>query len=182
MTWTISVARALLGLLLLGWLFVKRLPRFTQRVLVVMDKPPRWVACSVGLLVVLAAVPAIGLIVLLTWLFWGAVAGGLAFALFLFGLLGLLWIVSPVFTGLWLGRRLLSNRRRAAGGNGWHPCFAARGAGCRMAADCRRLAAWLLLLFSFAYAVGAIILALGSDDKAAPTLKPTAMTQPGPPL
>jgi hypothetical protein len=39
-------------------------------------------------------------------------------------------------------------------------------------------AAWLLLLFSFAYAVGAMILTLGSKD--APPSAP--MTATGPPL
>lgn len=181
LTWTISVTRALIGLLLLGWLFVKRLPRFTQRVLVVMDSRAL-VACGVGLLVVLAAAPAIGLIVLSAWLFWGAVAGGLAFALFLFGLLGVLWIVSPVFTGLWLGRRLLSNAGELLAAMvgilvlllvvravEWLPIAGG-------------FAAWLLLLFSFAYAVGAMILALSSEEKATPMVKPTAITQTGPPL
>jgi hypothetical protein len=33
--------------------------------------------------------------------------GGLAVAFFLFGMLGVLWLVSPAFVGVWLGRRLL---------------------------------------------------------------------------
>lgn len=104
---TISVVRSLAGLLLLGWGLVRFLPDFARRTLDVMNSRAL-AAFGVGFLVVLVTVPAILLIVALGWLFWG-IGGGVAFALFLFGLMGVLWSISPIFTGFWLGRRLSHN-------------------------------------------------------------------------
>lgn len=174
--WTISVARALLGLLVLGWGLIKLAPNFTRRSLSVMsERAP--VAFGVGLLVMAISVPAILLMTALAWLFWG-LGGGLAFAFFLFGLMGVLWIVGPALVGIWLGQRLL--HRDASDllvmtvgvlvllllirSFEWLPI--AGGA-----------AAWLLLVFTFAYAVGAAILAANSK----PTT-PTSLTPTGPPL
>mgnify|MGYP003384415907 CR=1 FL=1 len=66
------------------------------------------VVIGVGLLVVLVAVPALIVLVGLAWLFWGVFPGALATAMFLLGVLGVLWFISPAFTGLWLGRRLFA--------------------------------------------------------------------------
>jgi hypothetical protein len=40
-------------------------------------------------------------------LVWGWFPGGVAMAALLFGLVGIIWLVSPALTGLWLGRKLL---------------------------------------------------------------------------
>ena len=172
--WTISVVRSLAGLLLLGWGLVRFLPHFARRTLDVMNSRAL-AAFGVGFLVVLVTVPAILLIVALGWLFWG-IGGGVAFALFLFGLMGVLWSISPIFTGFWLGRRLSHNAGDLLAmvigvlvlllliyAFEWLPVAGG-------------FATWLLLLFSFAYAVGAMILALVSKD--APPPAPITTTRP----
>ena len=176
LTWTISVARALLGLLLVGWVLVRLTPGFTRRTLSVMNDRAL-AAFGVGLLVVVCAVPVILLAAGLAWLFWGFGGGGLAVAFFLFGMLGVLWSVSPAFVGVWLGRRLLRDNTgdllamvvgvlvfllliRAFE---WLPVAGG-------------VAAWLLQVFAFAYAVGAMILASGKPAT------PTILTPTGPPL
>jgi len=177
LTWTISVARALLGLLLVGWVLVRLTPGFTRRTLSVMNDRAL-AAFGVGLLVVVCAVPVILLAAGLAWLFWGFGGGGLAFAFFLFGLLGVLWIVSPVFVGVWLGRRLLHDNAgdllamvvgvlvfllllRAFE---WLPVAGG-------------LATWLLQVFTFAYVVGAMLLA-----GIKPMTPSVLLTPTGPPL
>lgn len=177
-TWTISVVRALIGLLVLGWLLVRLAPVFTRRTLDAMNRRAL-AALGVGILVALVAVPVILVLIGLAWLFWGFVGGGLAVAFLLFGLLGVLWFVSPAITGLWLGRRILSPQTsdllalvigvlivllgiRVVE---WAPLVGG-------------FLAWLLLMASFAYAIGGILLGLRGEDVAPAT--PSAPT--GPPL
>ena len=52
--------------------------------------------------------PVSAFLVLLAVLFWGWFPGGVAMFAFLFGLFSLLWLISPIVTGLWLGRRLVA--------------------------------------------------------------------------
>ncbi len=175
--WTIRLVRVLIGLLVLGWLLVRLLPKFTARTLSVMNAQPL-PAIGVGLLIVIVAVPAVMVLVGLAWLFWGFFPGALATAMFLFGVLGVLWFISPAFTGLWVGRRL----------------FAGQGSdvlklvlGVLLVVLVIRIAewipfaggfiAWLLLLLSFAYAGGAIVLGLRPGTQAVEPAAPT-----GPPL
>ncbi len=175
--WTIRLVRALIGLLVLGWLLVRLLPKFTARTLGAMNSQPL-PAIGIGLLIIIAAVPAVMVLVGLAWFFWGFFPGALATAMFLLGVLGVLWFISPAFTGLWVGRRL----------------FAGQGSdvlklvlGVLLVVIVIRIAewipfaggfiAWLLLLLSFAFAGGAIVLALRPG---APEVEPAAPT--GPPL
>ena len=176
LTWTIDVARALLGLLVVGWVLVKMTPDFTQHALAVMNARAL-AAFGVGLLVVLLAVPVIVLATTLAWFFWG-IGGGLAVAFFLFGLLGVLWSISPAMVGLWLGRRML----RPGTGDllamvvgvlvlwlvirafTWLPVAGS-------------FTTWLLQLITFVYAVGALIVAAAGKPAT-----PAALTPTGPPL
>jgi len=158
--WTIRLVRALVGLLVLGWLLVRLLPGFTARTVAAMNTQPL-LAIGIGVLIVVAAVPAILALAGLAWLFWGFFPGALATAMVLFGVLGVLWFLSPLFTGLWVGSRLVGGRGsellqvvlgvllvlllvRVAE---WIPVVGG-------------FMAWLLLLLSFSYAGGAIVLAL----------------------
>ncbi len=90
--------------------------------------------------------------------------------------MGVLWSISPIFTGFWLGRRLSHNAGDLLAmvigvlvlllliyAFEWLPVAGG-------------FATWLLLLFSFAYAVGAMILALVSKD--APPPAPITTTRP----
>jgi len=160
LNWTIRLVRALIGLLVLGWLLIRLLPSFATRTADVMHTQPL-PAIGVGLLILVAAVPAVIVLVGLAWLFWGFFPGGLATAMFLFGALGILWFISPALTGWAVGRRLVGGQSseilklllgvllvlliiRIAE---WIP-FAGG------------FVAWLLLSLSFAYAGGSIALAL----------------------
>lgn len=175
--WTIRLVRALVGLLVLGWLLVRLMPKFTARTLGAMNTQPL-PAIGIGLLIVIASIPAAMLLVGLAWLFWGFFPGALATAMFLFGVLGVLWFVSPALTGLWVGRRL----------------FAGQGSdvlklvlGVMLVLLVIRIVewiplaggfiAWLLLLLSFAYAGGAIVLGLRPGAQVGEAAAPT-----GPPL
>lgn len=177
LTWTISVVRALLGLLVVGWLLLKLTPAFTQRTLAAMNARAL-AAFGVGLLVMVLAVPVSLLVVGLAWLFWGFGGGGLAFAFFLFGLMGVFWIISPAFVGMWLGQRLL---------RGGASDLLAMVVGVLVFLLLIRafewlpvaggLATWLLQVFTFAYVVGAMLLA-----GIKPVTPPVLLTPTGPPL
>ena len=175
--WTIGLVRALIGLLVLGWLLLRLLPRVTARTLGAMETQPL-PAIGVGLLVVLVAVPVLFILVGLAWLFWGFFPGALATAMFLLGVLGVIWFISPAFTGLWLGRRLFAGQASdllklvlgvlvvvlAIRVVEWIP-FAGG------------FIAWLLLLLSFSFAAGGMILGMRGGEPAATPGPPT-----GPPL
>ena len=77
-TWRWLALGAAVGLVL-GWLLVRLLPKFTARTLGVMNTQPL-PAIGVGLLIVIAAVPAVMVLVGLAWLFWGFFPGALATA------------------------------------------------------------------------------------------------------
>lgn len=64
-------------------------------------------AALYGIVVTALLAPLILALVLLGAIFWGA-PGALAAASFLFGAVGLLWILSPLLTGFWLGEILRS--------------------------------------------------------------------------
>ncbi len=155
--WTVGLARVLLGLLVLGALLLALLPHITGGLAGELQYEP-WRAVGYGLLFVLVMIPLGMLLVSLAWLFWGALPGGLAASLFLLGIGGILWIVSPAITGFWLGRLLLPHEESKllqlfAGGA--LILLAAR------AAQWIPVAGWLIsllvLLTSFVLAAGAIL-------------------------
>ena len=158
-SWGIGYARALIGLLLLGWLLLKLTPSFMNNTLSAMSARS-WASLGIGFIVFLVAVPVITLLVGLAVLFWDFFPGGLATAFLLYGLLGVIWFTSPALTGLCLGQLLLKNSGRVlqlfagtliilllARGAEWIPGFG-------------WFVSWLVLLVSFMYAAGAIILGL----------------------
>ena len=100
--WTISLARVLLGLLVVGALLLALAPGFAGGVSGELRRDP-WTVLGFGLLFVLVMFPLGMVLVALAWLFWGAAPGGLAMSFFLLGLGGILWIVSPALTGRWWG-------------------------------------------------------------------------------
>lgn len=94
------------------------------------------------------------LLVFVMVLFWGWFPGvvlGLAF----FGVLAVLWFLSPLITGLWIGRRLATAFGREAND------LAALLGGVLLLAVLGRLpyVGWLVSLVSFVLALGALILA-----------------------
>lgn len=117
---------------------------------------------------------ATALLVFAMVLFWGWFPG-IVLGLALFGVLPVLWFLSPLITGLWLGRRLATAFGREANN------LAALLSGVLLLALLGRLpyVGWLVSLASFALALGALIVARraggGSVAQAlgAPLLAPT---------
>jgi cytoskeletal protein CcmA (bactofilin family) len=112
--WVTRTLLILAGLMLLGWLAWSFAPqRMTTAVTVLEGRPVE--AAIYGLLVAVAVFPVSAALVFLAVLFWGWFPGGVAMLTFLFGLFALLWLFSPVVTGLWLGRKLANATGRELG-------------------------------------------------------------------
>lgn len=108
--WLWSLALTIAGLLLVGWLLWSFAPRQIVGPVATMEARPM----EAGIFGLLAAVVILPISVALTFLavlFWGWFPGGLFVASFLFGLFALIWLLSPIFVGLWVGR----NVAKAAG-------------------------------------------------------------------
>ena len=96
---------ALAGLALLAWLLLRLLPDLLLRPAATIEEAPIE-AGIYGLLIAAAIVPiSIGLVFAAVF-FWGWFPAGFVVLAFLFGLFGLLWLFSPLVTGLWIGRKL----------------------------------------------------------------------------
>lgn len=154
--WLARTAGILLGFALLAWLLLRFVPRLlTRPVYAIADRPAR-----AGLYGLLAAVgfifiPLISvLLIFLMVLLWGWFPG-LVLALFLFGALALLWFLSPLVTGLWLGRRLNLALGREVD---YLPLLIA---GVLLLALLGRIPilGWLVYLVSFIFALGGLIAA-----------------------
>ena len=105
--WTVRTILIILGLALLGGLLMQfRSGSLTTPVAAIEQKPVE--SALYGILLTVAALPVSAFLVLLAVLFWGWFPGGVTVSAFLFGLIALLWLLSPIVSGLWLGRRLVA--------------------------------------------------------------------------
>jgi cytoskeletal protein CcmA (bactofilin family) len=107
--WLWRTALILLGFALLGWLLLRFAPRTLLRPANTISEQTGATALT-GLMAALLFmfIPlASALLVFAVILFWGWFPG-IAMGLFLFGLLSLAWFLSPLVTGMWLGRWLAS--------------------------------------------------------------------------
>lgn len=103
--WLWRTALALVGYLLVGWLLWTFAPRqINDPVAVVEDRPME--AGIMGLLVAVAVLPIAAALTFLGVIFWGWFPGGLIMLAFVLGLAAVVWLLSPVITGLWVGRWL----------------------------------------------------------------------------
>jgi cytoskeletal protein CcmA (bactofilin family) len=124
-----------------------------------------------GVLAAVAVFPLSAAVIFLAFLFWGWYWGGVATFAFLFGLFTLAWVLSPVVTGLWLGRLLFASVSSQRGD------FYAILAGASIivftgrilgAIPCVGALAYLLVyLLSFALAAGGILLSSRRADASA---------------
>lgn len=177
--WVLRTALALAGFALLAWLTMRLAPQLlTSPASTLAAQPGR--AGLYGLLTALlfVFVPlASALLMFVMGLFWGwfpALALGLA----LFGALAVLWFLSPLVTGLWLGRRLATALGREASD------LTALLGGALLLALLGRIpvVGWLVSLVSFVLTLGALIAVRrpGSGDRpvaqplGTPTLAPLA--------
>ena len=103
--WLLRTALMLAGYLLAGWLLWSLAPRQITGPVAVMDARPME-AGILGLLAAVAVLPVAAALTFLGVLFWGWFPGGAIMLTFVFGLAALIWLLSPVITGLWVGRKI----------------------------------------------------------------------------
>lgn len=154
-SWLVRTALILIGFAALAWLVLRFAPQLLLRPAQAIAAKP----AQAGLYGFLAAVAFIfiplasALLVFLMVLFWGWFPG-LTLGLFLFGVLALLWFLSPLVIGVWLGRQLNQAMGRAPN---YLPVLMG---GVLLLALLGRipLLGWLIYLFSFILALGGLIL------------------------
>lgn len=159
----------LIGFALLAWVTLRFAPQSVMRPAVALERQPGRSALY-GLLaaLLLMVVPlASALLVFLMVVFFGWLAGVVT-ALLLFGSLALLWVLSPLVVGTWLGQRLAATRDRPRGALPWLV------AGVLIVALLTRIPVlgWLVALVSFILALGGILLAWRT--RAEPAYRTTA--------
>jgi cytoskeletal protein CcmA (bactofilin family) len=107
--WLLGTVLLLVGLALFGWLLLRFAPGLlAEPTAAVAAKPAQ--AFIIGLVVFLLILPVSALLVAVTALFFGIFPAGVAMFFFLFGLLALLWVFSPMAPGLWIGRAISGGR------------------------------------------------------------------------
>jgi hypothetical protein len=115
--WLLRTILILAGFALLGWLLLRFVPGVLARPANALAARPGRAALT-GLLIALLfmGIPLLTvLLVLLMVLFWGWFQGILLF-FFLFSILALIWNLSPLVTGFWLGWRILQTMDREMSG------------------------------------------------------------------
>ena len=162
--WLLRTLGILIGFALLGWLLLRFAPNSLTRPADVIDAEPvaagLYGLAGAALLIFIPIVSAI--LVFVVWLLWGWFWGVIVFV-FLFGALALLWMFSPIVTGLWLGRRIVRQSEQSAG------LLMAMLVGVLMIVVLGRvpILGWLVYLLSFIFALGGLMrLAQGTPEPA----------------
>lgn len=104
--WLWRLVIQLIGLALIAWLVWTFFPNWLRRPAAALESRPVESALY-GFVGVVVALPLAFALVLLGVLFWGWFPGGASFSAIAFGLLGVGWLLSPVFVGTWIGQRML---------------------------------------------------------------------------
>jgi len=152
--WVVRTGLILVGFALLGWLLLRFVPDLlTKPASAIQDKP-----LEAGLYGLLAAalfvfVPILSiLLVVLVWIFWGTLPG-LVMGFFLIGSWALIWLFSPLITGLWLGQRMTAQAGRET------TLTVALLLGVLLLVVVGRIpfVGWLVYLVSFALALGGLL-------------------------
>lgn len=114
--WFLRTGAMILGLILLGWLILRLAPQLlTQPVDALDQRLGETLLWGVLAFVLLMAVPlASAILIFLVTLFFGWVPGLVTFVA-LFGVLGLIWIFSPLVTGLWIGGKITASLASLSG-------------------------------------------------------------------
>ena len=113
--WFVRSLLILVGFALLGWLLMRYAPGLlTGPVAAIQEKPVESGLYGLLAAALLIFVPILSiLLVVLVWIFWGTFSA-LTMAFFLLGSLALVWMLSPLVTGLWLGQRIVERSGREA--------------------------------------------------------------------
>lgn len=152
--WLVRTLLILAGFALLGWLLLRFAPGLlTTPAAAIEEKPLE--SGIYGLLagVLLIFIPILSaLLVVLMWIFWGGFPA-LVMAAFLFASLALVWLFSPLITGLWLGQLVVERAGRTLSLTG------ALLVGVLLIALIGRIpiVGWLVYLVSFALALGGVL-------------------------
>lgn len=111
--WLVRTVLIVAGFALLGWLVLRFAPGTLIRPAQTLAANPGRAVLSGGLIALLFMfLPlASALLIFLTFVFWGWLPGIILF-LFLFALLAVIWYLSPLVTGLWLGWQVRRGLRR----------------------------------------------------------------------
>jgi cytoskeletal protein CcmA (bactofilin family) len=164
--WLIRTAFVLAGFALLGWLVWKFAPGAVTRPTGALEAQPGKAALY-GLVVTLlfTLIPLASIVlVLLLGIFWGWFPG-MAMAIFLFSLIALFWVLSPVFTGMWVGRKVMTALGKDVG------TLSALLAGMLLLGLVGRIPVlgWIIYLVSFVLALGGLVLlARQRQDRSVP--------------
>ena len=113
LTWLWRTILVGIGLALLAWLWLRIAPNVLLSTSQAIEAKP----IEVGIYGIMAAaliLPITAALVALTGLFWGIFPAIVLF-MFIVGAVMLLWLLSPLLTGLWLGRRLTTQTKRFSG-------------------------------------------------------------------
>lgn len=156
----------LLGSLLVGWLLLRFAPESLRRpALALRLRTGQAALYGILLAVVLIFVPLLsGLLVFAMAAFWGFLPAMVLF-LFLFSGLTLIWVLSPLITGLWIGRLVA----RAAGQQLGDLATLMVGVAIIAAIALIPFLGWPVYFVSFIMALGALLLvAIGGFDKMPP--------------
>ena len=103
--WLLRTALIVVGLAVLGWLLWSLAPQQIRGPVQTLERQP--VESGIyGLLAAVAVIPVSAALVFLAVLIWGWFPGGVVMLAFAFGVSALVWLISPLVTGLWLGRRV----------------------------------------------------------------------------
>lgn len=103
--WLLRTALVLAGYLIAGWLLWTFAPRQVVGSVVMLEARPMEAGVT-GLLLAVAVLPVGAALTFVAGLFWGWFPGGVSVAAFVFGLAALFWLLSPLLTGLWVGRKI----------------------------------------------------------------------------
>ncbi len=159
--WLLRTVLLLAGFALLGWLLLRFVPGVLARPANALAARPGRAAVA-GLLIALlfTGIPLLTvLLVLLMVLFWGWFPG-IALFFFLFGILALIWNLSPLVTGFWLGWRILQAMDREMSGI----ATLLIGMGVLVLLGRIPVLGMLVYLLSFMLALGGLFLARASQE------------------
>ena len=104
--WLLRTILVATGLALAGWLILSFASTLIQKPAAALDAKPAE-AVIFGFLAIAISFPIVAALVFMGGIFWGF-PGGMAMFTLSFGVLTTIWLLSPLVTGLWLGRKALS--------------------------------------------------------------------------
>lgn len=154
--WLVRTLLILGGFVLLGWLVLRFVPNLVSRPAnALADDPVRAGLSGLVIAVLFIFIPLVSaLLIFLMFLFWGWFQGIVLF-LFLFSILALIWYLSPLVTGLWLGWQVSRALGRELNS------LATLTVGMALLVLLGRLPVfgWFIYLLSFIFALGGLFLA-----------------------